>query len=257
MAAIENHPEDIEYPESNHPPSANGHTGNPDNQDGLDIIEEEVPSLIGGYHIGCIATNMNSAVTWTQQPLSDKNWAVWHKRMTYVFRVCCIQGYVMGWIACPDPTEDPKGADIWVFNDDYAKLLITNNIGEDKMIHIDHCEYSAEMWKCLEAIHESHGHQMTTAYIHNLWHTITAKGNDIPEHLGKLRKYYQNVNCIADEDFKLSNKLFKVTISSSLPASWDTFTEPYVGGRAGAINKDPNNRITSQELIGLLKEEYI
>jgi len=150
--------------------------------------------------------------------------------MTYVFRVCHIQGYIMGWIACPDPTKDPKGADIWVFNDDYAKLLITNNIGEDKMIHVDHCKYSAEMWKCLEAIHESCEHQTTTAYIHNLWHTIAAEGDDILEHLGKLRKYYQNINHIADEDFKLSDKLFKVAIFSSLPASWDTFTEPYVGG---------------------------
>ncbi len=79
MAAIENHPEDIEYPESNHPPLANGHAGNPDDQDGSDIIEEEVPSLIGGYHIGCITTNMNSAVTQTQQPLSNKNWVVWRK----------------------------------------------------------------------------------------------------------------------------------------------------------------------------------
>jgi hypothetical protein len=42
------------------------------------------------------------------------------------------------------------------------------------------------------------------------------------------------------ENFKISDVLFKIIISSSLPLSWDTFTEPYVGGRKGVIETDPN-----------------
>ena len=62
-----------------------------------------------------------------------------------------------------------------------------------------------------------------------------------------------------EEDFKISDTLFKIIISSSLPFSWDTSTEPYVGRRKGLIQVevDPKKLMGSQQFIGILKEEYI
>jgi hypothetical protein len=60
-----------------------------------------------------------------------------------------------------------------------------------------------------------------------------------------------------DNDFKISNIFFKVILLSSLPESWDTFTEPYVGIHKGVDKNNPKKTISSQEFIGILKEEYI
>jgi hypothetical protein len=51
--------------------------------------------------------------------------------------------------------------------------------------------------------------------------------------------------------------LFKIVISSSLPTTWDAFTEPYVGGRKGIVETDARKLMSSQEFIGTLKEEYV
>jgi len=49
---------------------------------------------------------------------------------------------------------------------------------------------------------------------------------------------------------------FKTIIASSLPCAWDVFTEPYVGRHKGAIENDPKKLSSSQEFIGIIKEEY-
>ena len=59
-----------------------------------------------------------------------------------------------------------------------------------------------------------------------------------------------------DDQFKLPDSYFKVIISSSLPKSWDVFTESYVSGRQGEVVTDTKKLVLSQEFIGILKEEY-
>ena len=60
-----------------------------------------------------------------------------------------------------------------------------------------------------------------------------------------------------EEDFKISDVLFKIIISSSLLLSWDTFTEVYMGGWKGITETDPKKLMKSQQFIGILKEEYL
>ena len=60
-----------------------------------------------------------------------------------------------------------------------------------------------------------------------------------------------------EENFKISDVLFKIIISSSLPLSWDLFTESYVGGQKGVIETNQKKLMGSQQFIGILKEEYI
>jgi hypothetical protein len=92
--------------------------------------------------------------------------------MQYMLEMCGVDKYVKGMVNTPSSTIDPEGLDAWIFNDIYAKVLITNNIEPDQMIHINQCETSHEMWECLKAVHESRGHQMIISYIRNLIHTI-------------------------------------------------------------------------------------
>jgi hypothetical protein len=62
---------------------------------------------------------------------------------------------------------------------------------------------------------------------------------------------------VNDDDFHISNPMFKVIVSSLLPASYDHFTESYAGGQKGMVEHDPKKLIHSQEFIGILKEEYL
>ncbi len=59
-----------------------------------------------------------------------------------------------------------------------------------------------------------------------------------------------------NNDFRITDIQFKTIISSSLPPSWDTFTEPYVGRRRDIVENDPKKLMSSQQFIGIIKEEY-
>ena len=50
-----------------------------------------------------------------------------------------------------------------------------------------------------------------------------------------------------NNDFRITDIQFKTIISSSLPPSWDTFTEPYVGRRRGIVENDPKKLMSSQQ----------
>jgi hypothetical protein len=123
-------------------------------------------------------------------------------------------------------------------------------------MHVGRCKTANEMWKSLKLIHESKGHTTIIAVIRNLFHTIAAEGANVSKHLTKMKQYWERINMIGDDDFHITDHFFKVIISSSLPLSWDVFTESYVGGRKGAAETDEKKLMKSQEFIGILKEEY-
>ena len=116
---------------------------------------------------------------------------------------------------------------------------------------------SHEMWDCLVAVHESRGHQTIISYIRSLIHTIASEEDNIIDHLATLKKYWDRINQIADDNFKFSDSMFKIIISSSLPPSWDAFMEPYVGGQIGIDDNSTKHHLMSSQLIGLIKEEYV
>jgi hypothetical protein len=61
---------------------------------------------------------------------------------------------------------------------------------------------------------------------------------------------------VDDSNFRIPEVQFKIAIISSLPMSWDSFTQPYISIRKGN-NTNPKIHTMSQELIGVLKEEYV
>ncbi|KAF8260560.1 hypothetical protein EI94DRAFT_1706198 [Lactarius quietus] len=114
----------------------------------------------------------------------------------------------------------------WDFDDSRAQFITINNVTMTEMVHISTC---------------------TTAH-----HEET----NISEHLTILKKYWEWINLMSDDNFKLPDLYFKIIISSSLPSSWDIFTEPFVGGMKGEVERDTKKLMFSQEFIGILKEEY-
>jgi transposase InsO family protein len=198
-----------------------------------------------------VSTIDHAAVCKLPEPLTANNWIVWSGRMRRVLSLADLEEYVDGKIACP---KDPIQAKNWKFNDMYAQTLIMNNISELEMIHVGHCKTANLMWTELQAVHESKGHQTLVAILRNLFHTVASDQTDITIHLTKMKTFWENISAIGDDDFKITDTLFKLIISSSLPASWDAFTENYVGGHVQI--KDSNKVLSSQQFIGILTAEY-
>ena len=124
------------------------------------------------------------------------------------------------------------------------------------MVYVGQCETAFAIWQSLEAIHEATGHQTIITVIRNLFHTVADESVNISDHLNILKTNWEHINQVGDDDFKISDLLFKIIISSSLPMVWDAFTEPYVRGRKGVTDRDPKKMMTSQQFIGILKDEY-
>ena len=219
-------------------------------------VSDGVYNETDGYtpSLECVQAREGSAITKLSEPLDETNWKGWQQRMKRVLRLCGILAYAEGKVPIPGDTKSAKN---WEFNDNYAQVMIINNITSAETVHVSQCLTAKAMWDSLEAVHETKGHQTIVSIIWNLFHTKADEESNIGEHLNLLKKYWERINQLDEEDFKISDVLFKVIISSSLPLSWDTFTESYVGGRKGVTETDLKKLMGSQQFIGILKEEYL
>lgn len=96
-----------------------------------------------------------------------------------------MEDFVTGTVNRPvdKDSEDRKN---WSFNDNYAQVLIVNNITASEMVHVGQCKTAKNIWNNLEAVHESKGHQTIVSIIRNLFHTKADDNSNISEHLNQL-----------------------------------------------------------------------
>ena len=188
--------------------------------------------------------------------LNSTNWIVWCERMYIMLQLCKVYEYTQGQVQRPNALIDPKGARNWSKNNNYAKHLLTSNISTTEMMNLRRLGTSFECWKQLLALYENKTHDTIITYTRNLHQLQAVDRDDIPKHLVQLRQYYLQINLTADPNFHISDAQFKVIISSSLPQSWDSFTEDYVGRRTNIVETNPKKPMTSQEFIGIIREEY-
>jgi hypothetical protein len=198
-----------------------------------------------------VSAHASPTLTKLSEPLGHDNWIVWRDRMRRVLRLCGIEDYIDGKIPRP---ENAQEASNWDFNDTYAQVIIVNNVTSVQMVHVGQCKTACAMWSSLETVHDSKRHPHTiTAAFQNLVRTSFDENTNISEHLCKLKRYRERINSMGVDRIKISDPSFKGIIATSLPPSWDEFTEQYVGGRKGTEMTD---RLSSQEFIGILKQEH-
>ncbi|KAF8234622.1 hypothetical protein L208DRAFT_1261146 [Tricholoma matsutake] len=90
--------------------------------------------------------------------------------MWSLLALCKVESYAHGKIQQLNHEEDPVGHDNWKDNDNYARHLITQNIGDKCIIHIQHESTSHVAWKNLEAIYKDKSQETAVMIIHNLAH---------------------------------------------------------------------------------------
>lgn len=218
------------------------------------------PETNGGTHPergpGICRVQGFPTVIMLREPLDGTNWTLWRERMIRALRLCGVEGYAEGKMKRP---ENPQDADNWDYKDNYAQLLILNNISSTDVVHVGPCATANAMWVSLEAEHdpESSGHQTLPAVGRSLFRTVAGEGANISEHLYKLKIYWERFTSMSGNLGREPDTAFKIIIAISLPPSWYTFIEPYLPFNIGVGGTDPRKRIRSQEFIGILNEEYL
>jgi gag-polypeptide of LTR copia-type len=142
--------------------------------------------------------------------------------------ICEIDQYLLGKVTCPDISTDPIGYSNWGYNNSNACYLLSVNVDEGPLIYIECKPTSYNMWQSLLDVYETKSHQTIVAVIRNLFHSTATDQDNILDHVITLKKYWEHINLIDNDDFKISDIFFKVILSLSLPESWDTFTEPSI-----------------------------
>ena len=187
--------------------------------------------------------------------LNGLNWPTWRDQIGRMMQLCGADVYVYGLIPRPNPKVDRALSRLWSTNDRYTQVLITQNIEASQMIHVSRSKTSNQMWKSLQSIYETQDHQTAVTMLRSMFAMRAAEGDDIPEHLTKIKKLWEHLNMIRSRNFHIPDNQFKAVITSSLPMTWDNFMEPYIGGDPD-IPKTAKERMGSQQFIGVLMEEY-
>jgi len=186
----------------------------------------------------------------------NKNWTGWAQSMALLFKLFGIQEYVSGELPYPDPKDDPNSAANWMYNDTFAQLLITSNISVKERVHTNGCTSTHCMWLSLQSMNESKSHLILTMHLRTLMNTIAAEDDNITEHLTKLKHSWDQLSLFGDDNYCVSEFLFKRIIASSLPESWDQFTDQYVAGQLDLVDTDPRKHIDTQQFIGIIIQEH-
>src|ERR1700683_3932271 len=188
--------------------------------------------------------------------LTDDNWYDWKEWMNHVFTNCNITGYIDGTIPPVAPEQDGIGARNWVKNDSWAQQVIMDNVSTPQMNHIRSKRTAHAMYEGLASTHEDMVFY-TVNNIENLLQTAKATDSDgLLKHLDALKGLRDRMNEFPNPNFHLPDVRFKTIISNSLPRSWRSFVELYMGNAKNANDPDPKRRIQSDTFIGILREEY-
>src|SRR6202453_2620396 len=188
--------------------------------------------------------------------LTDDNWYDWKERMNRVFTNCDITGYIDGTIPRVAPEQDGIGARNWDKNDSWAQQVIMDNVTSTQMNHIRSKRTAHAMYEGLVSTHEDMAFY-TVNDIENLLQTAkAADSDDLLKHLDTLKGLRDCMNEFPNPNFHLLDVHFKTIISNSLPRSWRSFVEPYMGNAKNANDPDPKCCIQSDTFIGILREEY-
>ena len=175
--------------------------------------------------------------------------------MKTVLESCGTLDYVTRATQRLDPYADPQGWKNWGINDAFTQMQIQCNMTEPHLVHVSQCKTAYEIWKSLEGVHDNKGHQALVVYMRNFYRCTAEEGNDIIEHLTKMKEGHEHINIIGDPWFYIPDITFKLLICQSLPSTWDNFTNAYI--RSQTFNQeDPRLSISSQHFIGILKTEY-
>jgi hypothetical protein len=79
-----------------------------------------------------------------------------------ILQLCEVDRYAKGVVPCPQ--GNPQEECDWMYNDNYACVIISDNVMHNQMTHIG--------WTSLEAVHEMESYQAAISVVHNIFESI-------------------------------------------------------------------------------------
>ena len=87
--------------------------------------------------IKIIKANKPLATSHLKKPLTGQNWPNWSIRMIGMLCTFQVWPYITGKITRPDNNLHPESMENWDTNNEWAKLLIVQNINEEQLQHVN------------------------------------------------------------------------------------------------------------------------
>jgi hypothetical protein len=105
-----------------------------------------------------------------------------------------------------------------------------------------------EAQRSLVIVQNMSTHEAAMKLLHILFRINALEGDNIIHHLNLIMECVEKLDRMPDEHYKVEEEQFKIIILSSLPPSWDLFSDAYTNIFA---------QYTPNELINFIKEEYL
>lgn len=192
-------------------------------------------------------------------PLKGDNWLQWKRRILAIMRDRRLIGQIDGTNPYPEPA-DPKKIDkaeqvlidAWIVIDGPAQTQIELSIGDSEMVHILQAKTAKEMWDTLCAVKEPRGALGVLSARRALYRSTMEEGGDMIAHIADIRKLQHDIHVMGEE---VSDPEFLAVMVTSLPESWDSFTQAFFGATGGIGNQGQAKKLSSSELAALLIDE--
>src|ERR1700761_6067985 len=168
-----------------------------------------------------------------QHLLGEENYPTWSVKMTDILTDLQLIGYLDGTIAQPTHTLDSAGAIVdpngtqaatitkWEQKDRQALSQIRLRVSDDPLVYITDAITSAAAWKTLSDTYQPKGVIAIVLLRRQLSRLHCEDGGDIEEHIRALTNLHSK---LAAQGTKLSEEEYSITLLTSLPDSWDSFT---------------------------------
>ena len=168
-----------------------------------------------------------------QHLLGEENYPTWSVKMTDILTDLQLLGFVDGTMAKPVHTYDSAGAIVdpngtqaaaiakWEQKDRQALSQIRLRVSDDPLVYITAATTSSAAWKTLSDTYQPKGVIAIVLLRRQLSRLHCEEGGNIEEHIRALTNLRTK---LAAQGTKLSEEEYSITLLTSLPDSWDSFT---------------------------------
>ena len=105
--------------------------------------------------------------------------------------------------------------------DNAAFTIITLNVRDSKITHIQDCGTAQEAWEALRIVHQGIGASGKMVLIQRLWALRMVEGEDMAEHLNRFRELANQVQSLSSNSKGMEESELVTLLSLSLPESYE------------------------------------
>ena len=108
-----------------------------------------------------------------------------------------------------------------VSRDNAAFTILTLNVRDSQITHIQECSKAKEAWEALRIVHQGIGASGRMVIMQRLWALRMVEGGDMAEHLNRFRELASQVQGLSGNGKAIEENELVTLLSLSLPESYE------------------------------------